>query len=1036
MPRLRSVAAAWLCAVSWGALAASDAEVAQLLGRVEFWQARQRDDLAREEIAKLLRLAPDHPEGLVLQARLQLKANQEREAAATLERLRKAHPNHPGVAQLAALLRIQGADKDRLRQARQLARAGRAEEAVKAYRAIFPGGFPDDELALEHAQAVAATPGGWEAGRALLAELARKHPADSRYAVAHVSHLSTRKPVSAETLKSLRELAAVPSVARQAKEAWRRALLAMDASEESLPALREYIAANPGETAVTERLAEVTRAVARGPKPAAAARAPRPVAAAEDARALARREGWAALEAGTLEQAEARLAAAIKLDSGDGEAAGGLGLVRLRQGRHDEAVELFTRAQARDAAGRSKWESLERTARYWGLLARARTARAAGELDRAAALVVEARSIDPKQPDGAMEAARVHVAAGRDREAEALLGEMAPDGRAAIGEAIAQMRASRLRDQARALREGGRDVEALPLLEQAATLDALDPWVRHDLARLYAARGERERGEALFAALLQRRPNDADTHYAHALFLAGSAQEEEALAALKAIAPGERTANMDRLERRLWVTIQGRRAAAFAGRGEREKAQAILAAMRQAAATDIEAALEVASVLDRMESDEELAATLDRIAGFGPATPGQGEAIAAMRRSIARRRDDPERERRAAEAIDQGQGWLSLAMDARSRAGTAGKSQLSAQELPLAYRSGASDGNRWFLRLTPSRVASGTLDLAGGYEVSTFGSMLLCPAAGCADTAARVEKGVALGAGLERGPWRFDLATSPIGFPVVNVLGGAQYKGELGPASYSVDVSRRPMMSSLLSYAGTRDPNTGRTWGGVVATGARLNLSRDSGGDYGAWGLAGLYRLTGRNVQDNDKAEAIAGLYRRLVNEPDRQLAVGVSGMLWHFSENAGEFTFGHGGYYSPLSYRSLALPVTYGFRTPDTSLTLRASVSVAWSRSRRAPFYPTDPDLQGRAEALASSSFVDPFYAGGNNGRSFGRSLSGAVEHQVAPSIFVGGRFEIERSTNYTPNGLLLYIRMTTDGPAARRVSLPPEPRLPGFQY
>jgi hypothetical protein len=321
-------------------------------------------------------------------------------------------------------------------------------------------------------------------------------------------------------------------------------------------------------------------------------------------------------------------------------------------------------------------------------------------------------------------------------------------------------------------------------------------------------------------------------------------------------------------------------------------------------------------------------------------------------------------------------------------------------------------------------------------EANSFGSALLCLPLCEHGAPSGVEKGVALGTGFEHGNWRFDLGTTPIGFPVVNVLGGVANWGKLGPASYTLEAARRPLASSLLAYAGTRDPNTGKTWGGVVATGLRLNLSRDSGGDYGAWSVLGAYRLTGRNVQDNDKAELMAGFYHRLVNEQDRVLTVGATGILWRFSENAGEFTFGHGGYYSPRSYRSISFPVSYGWRMPRTSVLLRASVSMAWSKSGRAPFYPTDDELQARAEAAVPTTFVDPFYAGGSNGISYGRSFAAVGEHQLAPGIFVGARLELERSTNYTPNRFLLYVRLGASAPAARPVALPPEPGLPGFQF
>ena len=1065
---------------------AASPEASGLLQRADYWQGR-RDDLAREELAKLFRLEPDHPEGLLLQARIQLRANQEREAAATLERLRKAHPGHPGVAKLAALLRIRGADKDRLRQARQLGRAGRNDEAIKAYRAIFPDGLPDDELELEYAQLVAGTRNGWETGRGLLTELARRHPDDPRFQVALASHVSTRKPVGADTLRSLRELSATPSVlvARQAREAWRRAVLAMDAAEESLPALREYIAANLGETAVQERLEEVMRAIAQG----------RTVRA--DPGSRAKREGWSALEAGRIEEAEARLQEALTRQPNDGEAVGGLGLVRLRQGRHAEALEHFQRARRLDGANGGKWTSLIDTARYWVLLQQAARAREAGQLDVAEARVREARAIDPKEPNAAVEAARIHLAAGRDREAEALLGQLTPEQRQQVAEAINGLRAGRLREQAKDLQAQGRRTEASAALQQGVALDAADPWLRHDLARLYATAGDVQRGRALFDDLLRRRPGDADARYAFALFLSGAEHESEALAVLESVPAGERTSGMTQLQRRLWVEVQGQRAKAYAKSAEPQKADAVLASMKEAIGSDRDLTTYVAdlehglarrragelratgrageaaeiyreilraspgdrdaelALIEMLVESGDLAAAQPLVESALRAHPDDPRALAAAgrlaqragriheaiayeQRSLGGEAGGGEswRYRRLAELLDQRLSWNGAALDALYRSGSAGKSQVTAQELPLVHRQAWSDAGQWLFRVTPARVKSGSLDIANGSEASTFGSLLLCLPT-CADgPPASVERGVALGAAVERDGWKLDLGTTPIGFPVVNFVGGLLHKGDLGAYSYSIDVSRRPITSSLLSYAGTRDPNTGRTWGGVVATGMRLNISRDSGGEYGAWGLAGLYRLSGRNVQDNDKAELMAGAYRRLINEENRQLAAGVTGMLWRFSENAGEFTFGHGGYYSPRSYGSLSLPLTYALRTARTSFFVRGAVSVSWSESRRAPYFPTDAALQAQAEALAPVNFIDPFYSGGSNGRSYGRSLAASVEHQLAPNVFIGGRMDLERSTNYTPNRVLLYIRYTPDAAAARPVSLPPDPVLFGSQY
>jgi hypothetical protein len=67
-----------------------------------------------------------------------------------------------------------------------------------------------------------------------------------------------------------------------------------------------------------------------------------------------------------------------------------------------------------------------------------------------------------------------------------------------------------------------------------------------------------------------------------------------------------------------------------------------------------------------------------------------------------------------------------------------------------------------------------------------------------------------------------DIGTTPMGFNVVDVVGGLSYSSDVGPVGYTVNVHRRPISSSLLSFGGQKDSNshTGTTWGGVRATAA------------------------------------------------------------------------------------------------------------------------------------------------------------------------------------------------------------------------
>jgi hypothetical protein len=132
-----------------------------------------------------------------------------------------------------------------------------------------------------------------------------------------------------------------------------------------------------------------------------------------------------------------------------------------------------------------------------------------------------------------------------------------------------------------------------------------------------------------------------------------------------------------------------------------------------------------------------------------------------------------------------------------------------------------------------------------------------------------------------------------------------------------------------------------------------------------------------------------------------------------------------------------LSLPIAYAMRTDDISFYARASVSVSRSQSHRAPYYPTDASLQAEAEALTAANGIDPFYPASDNGRSYGRSFATAIERRIAPDLFIGARVDIERSTNYTPSRLLIYVRQSLGGAPQRPIAMPPQAVvLPGFQY
>ena len=386
-----------------------------------------------------------------------------------------------------------------------------------------------------------------------------------------------------------------------------------------------------------------------------------------------------------------------------------------------------------------------------------------------------------------------------------------------------------------------------------------------------------------------------------------------------------------------------------------------------------------------------------------------------------------------ADMIEMRTNWLDSAVDYLSLNGTPGQSYYRATEIPLEWKMPMRADERMTFRADQVNINAGAIDASNSYQVKTFGTMATvcggtgnggCPTGYSNQSAS----GTALNVGYEKQNFKADIGTTPIGFLTQNWIGGVKQKLDAGPVGISLELARRPMTSTLLSYAGTRDPVTGSVWGGVVATGGTIGLSLDQGGTFGGWTYYRARSLTGTNVQSNSDNQFMAGLNWRIINETDRQLSSGLTGMLWGFKQNAGEFTYGQGGYFSPQSYRSVTLPLNYSQRFARFSYVLGGTVSTNWSRTDAAPYFPTNNTYQSMAGPTA-------FYTA-SSGPGSAYSALAAWEYQVTPSVFVGNRLKLERSPYYAPNSFVLYVRIALDSTAPNPVPLQTQPVIPTSRF
>ncbi|MGL5005899.1 MAG: cellulose synthase complex outer membrane protein BcsC [Plesiomonas sp.] len=379
---------------------------------------------------------------------------------------------------------------------------------------------------------------------------------------------------------------------------------------------------------------------------------------------------------------------------------------------------------------------------------------------------------------------------------------------------------------------------------------------------------------------------------------------------------------------------------------------------------------------------------------------------------------------------------VTLEYDHWGSKGTPGTSDLRANNVMLETAIPYQNG-RLFFRVDQVNLNAGKADLSNARNASDFGSALLC-----APTALHPEKhcqfgssnqqaqGTALAVGWKGENWQADIGTTPLGFEVTDWVGGISTKGDLGQLGWSATLSRRPLSNSLLAYAGTIDPNTGKVWGGVRATGGKLGLSWDQGGPYGVWSSLQYHLLTGQNVEDNTRLRLMSGIYHRVIDDSQRRLRIGTNAMYWSFGKDLSHYTFGQGGYYSPQRYVSVSVPISYSQRWEDWSLYMETSVSYSWPKSNGGAYYPITPALQQQAQNSVDETDVSPFYSGGGTA-GIGYQARLLAEHRLTPHWFIGAALDIQKSKTYTPSHGALYLRYSFSGWNGDLL-LPPEPLTP----
>ena len=589
-----------LLAAFAAAATAQEDPVKLLVDQGKYWQERGRSDRAAEAWQKILRLNPAQPEALYGMGVAEAEAGRPDGARTYLERLKKAQPNSPLVARLTQVISSGGVTQQ-VEQARQLARSGQSEEAVKRYQQAAGGAVPQGNLALEYYQTLGGTAQGWEEARKGLEQLARANPSDNRALLALAQHLTYRESTRRDGIRQLEALSKSSDVAGQAGESWRRALTWLGGRPADAPLYQAWLASHPDDATIRAKLDAVKAQHQQQQQATQAAGA-----ASNPVRQIVQ-QGFDAMDAGDLERAGDRFQTALQERPGDADALGGMGVLRLKQEKFAEAVDFLDQAAKRGAGGR--YRSAQNSATYWLLSEQASAARGAGNRAEARSLLERAIKLDAREPSAHVALADVMAEEGQYAQAEAayrrvlkqqpdnpdatrgLVGVLAAQNKSAEALAIVQnltpaqqdkvgslgkLRAEEARGQARAALQRGDTAGARRALEDAMAADPTNPWVRLDVARAYASMGLKEQARSVMDGLLLSNPNMPDALYASALLSAETGDWQSGLDALERIPPQNRTRDMGTLQRRLWVHAEADRASGLAAAGQQAAALGVL----------------------------------------------------------------------------------------------------------------------------------------------------------------------------------------------------------------------------------------------------------------------------------------------------------------------------------------------------------------------------------------------------------------------------------------------------------------------------
>jgi thioredoxin-like negative regulator of GroEL len=627
------------------------------------------------------------------------------------------------------------------------------------------------------------------------------------------------------------------------------------------------------------------------------------------------------------------------------------------------------------SAARMQLSGLERTAPNSTHLAIVAEAWAdIGEVDHAVSLLQAGKTTPAEVPSVQLQTAALLLRAGRTSEAMVVLGELAAQPGLAPAElsALQKLRVGCVVRVADSRRSQGDLAGARSELTPWTGVRPLEPQIANAYGRVLHDAGDCVAAAELFARVLKRDPGNFDA-------------------------------------------LQGLTYAALSGGADLTEARHALQHGLQVRGGDPHIHLFIAR-LDAMA--ESYAASLDELSQADKLIDDEMRSVITLTSNAKTTTMSPSQARQPEVELEHLRSEIqSEVQRVRAAAGTKIKPEMtmrSRQGLPgrhalfeLTAPSRLEFPNPWgtlSLQITPIHLSAGQLVFGGGPDAEPFGTVEGTAALVGHDIEA---EGVALGIGYVNRSWQLDLGVTPVNFARSTIVGGLRWKRTFSEVALILEASRRPVEESVLSFAGVSDPGTGSVWGAVVKQGGAVTLRHDDR-NFSSYATLDYKYLTGTNVKTNHSLAANLGLRWELYRARSRRLETGIAVSAMAFEHNLSEFTYGHGGYFSPQRFVHFGLPIDWHGSYQAMTWRLNLEPGVTWFQMDEAPYYPL----------TASAQMSEPT-ARHPSRESLGLGVDGGMEigYVLTPQMTLGARAELHTGDDFREVCATAFLRFALKG-------------------